>query len=300
MSCLYDELAAHRDHKKDKRVFGLVLQGGGMRGVYSAAAFEPLAAYGFQDTFEHVIGSSAGAINGVYFMGSDPDSYRIYNEELTNKNFVNLARRDKKVDVDYAIDVALHQKNPVNIEHLLRAHTKLHIVMTNARTGKKEVISDHHKFLQIYEELRASAALPLLYDKKITLGDTEYIDGAVSDSLPVDVAIKLGCSDIVVVMTQRMDSFNFDKRHARLVKHLIRRFAKKSSKAVRKILPTNEKVLQANLRRLTHPSKKVRIYLLQPSDEQVLVSLATADRPKIEAFARLGVHDMDVFLHRPL
>jgi predicted patatin/cPLA2 family phospholipase len=301
MPNLYDELTVHRQNKNDKRIFGLVLQGGGMRGVYSAGAFAPLAAYGFQDTFEHVIGSSAGAINGAYLMGGMAESYKVYEDELTNKNFVNLARRDKKVDVDYAIDVALHQKNPVNIERLRRAHTTLHVVMTNARTGKKEVISDHHKFLEIYEELRATAALPFLYDKKIKIRDTEYIDGGVSDLLPVDVAVQLGCTDIMVVMTQQVSSFRFDRRHTRLVNHLIRRFAKKTSTAaVRKILPTNEKVLKANLRLLRHPAKKIRIYLLEPSDEQILVSLATTDKPKVAALATLGVRDMDAFLHQPL
>jgi predicted patatin/cPLA2 family phospholipase len=300
MPTLYDELEAHRRNKKDKRVFGLVLQGGGMRGVYSGAAFQPLAAYGFQDSFEHVVGSSAGAINGAYFMGSRPDSYKIYNRELTNKNFVNLRRRDKKIDVDYAIDIALHQKNPVDIDRLLHTHTRLHIIMTNARTGKKVVISDHHKFLEIYQELRASAALPLLYDKKIKIGDTEYVDGSVSDSLPVDVAVQLGCTDIVVIMTQQVSSIRFNRRHTRLVHHLIRRFARQSSVAVRKILPVNEKALQANLKLLSHPPKGVNIYLLQPSNEEVLLSLGTIDKSKVAAFAKLGIQDMDTFLHQLL
>lgn len=300
MPCLYEELEAHHKNKKDKRVFGLVLQGGGMRGVYSCAAVEPLATYGFEGAFDHIIGSSGGAINGAYLIGGRPDAYKVYRDDLTNKNFVNLVRRDKKVDIDYLVDEVLQGKSSLSRERLLQAHTKLHIVMTNAQTGKREVISDHHKFLQIYEELRATAALPLLYDKKIKVGNTEYIDGGVSDLVPVDVAIKLGCTDIVVVMTQQISSFHFDKRHTRLVKHLLRRLAKKSSSAVREILPTNEKVLQANLRRLTHPSKKVRIYLLQPSDEQILVSLGTIDKSKIEALARLGISDMDTFLHQPL
>lgn len=301
MSCLYDELKAHQQNRRqDKRVFGLVFQGGGMRGVYSAAAFEPMMAYDLQDAFEHIIGSSAGAMHAAYLMAGVRNSYTIYTDDLTNKNFVNLARRDKKVDIDYLVDEVLHGRHPLNRGRLLRAHSKLHVVLTNAHTGKMEVISDHHRFLEIYEELRASAALPLLYDKKIRVGNKEYIDGGVSDLIPVDVAIKLGCTDIVVAMTQQVSSYRFDKRHTRLVNHLVRRFAKKQSAAVRKILPTNERVLKANLRLLSFPPKKLRIYLLQPSDEQALVSIATADRQKIITLAQLGLRDMDAFLHQPL
>lgn len=300
MSTLYDELEAHRQNKNDKRIFGLVLQGGGMRAVYSCGAAQSLAAYGFENTFDFIVGNSAGAINGAYLMAGPRNSPIIYTKELTNKKFVNLARINKVVDIDYLVDNVLIPNYPLNVERLLKARTKLYVVLTNAQTGKKEVIANHHEFAEIYEEIRATAALPLLYDRKVKVGNTEYIDGGVSDLLPIDEAIKLGCTDLVVVLTQQLQTFKFTKRHKRLVKHLMRRFAKKQSEAVRKILPTNESVLKMNIRRLTHPTKKIRIYLLEPSDENILVSIGTIDRSKIEALAKLGIADMDAFLHKSL
>jgi hypothetical protein len=84
------------------------------------------------------------------------------------------------------------------------------------------------------------------------------------------------------------------------VKHLIRRFAKKYSAAVRKKLPTDERLLQVNLRRLTRPQKKVRVYLLQPSDEEMLISIGTIDKKEVSNFAKLGLTDMDKFLNQPI
>ncbi|HEX4774044.1 MAG TPA: patatin-like phospholipase family protein [Candidatus Saccharimonadales bacterium] len=78
MPTLFDVLDAHRQNKKDKRSFGLVVQGGGMRGVYSCAALTTLLEYGFESTFEHVIGSSAGALNGAYFLSHDYSAANIY------------------------------------------------------------------------------------------------------------------------------------------------------------------------------------------------------------------------------
>lgn len=300
MENLYDVLDGHRTHKNDKRVFGLVVQGGGMRAAYSAGAIATLIQYGFADTFEHVVGSSAGAINGAYFMGADKDTLLTYTDDLTNKNFVNLLRREKKVDIDYLVDLVMKHKRPLNLANLLKSHSKLHVVMTDAKTGKKIVLSDHHKFANIYEEFRATAALPILYDRPVLVGGQYYIDGGVSDLLPVDVAVKLGCTDIVVIMTQQISSYRFDRRHTRLVNHLIRKFARDQTAAVRKVLPTNEHLLQVNLRRLVRLDKKVRIYLLEPSDEEILISLYTIDKTKVEAIASLGVTDMDVCLHKPL
>lgn len=108
-----------------------------MRAVYSAAAMVPLIKYGFTDAFEHVIGSSAGAINGAYFIDNHQDTKDAFIEDLSNKNFVNLTRRDKKVDIDYCVDEVLKEKRPISVDNLNKAHAKLHTVVTDAKTGKK-------------------------------------------------------------------------------------------------------------------------------------------------------------------
>ncbi|HEX7368186.1 MAG TPA: patatin family protein [Candidatus Saccharimonadales bacterium] len=300
MAQLLDILEAHRGNPGDTRVFGLVLQGGGMRAAYSAGAIAPLIGYGLADTFEHVIGSSAGAINGAYFIGADKNMFRTYTDDLTNKNFVNLARPGKVVDIDYLVDVVLKHKRPVDSERLRSAHSQLHTVLTDAHTGKKVVISDHNEFMEIYEEFRATAALPILYDKQVEIAGRYYIDGGVSDLVPVDVALKLGCTDIVVIMTRQVAEYTFDKRHSHLEKRLIHYFARHQTKAVQSILPTNEKRLAVNLQWLRHPGKHTRIYLLEPSDPETGVSIGSTNKSKIEALAQLGVRDMDAFLHRDL
>jgi predicted patatin/cPLA2 family phospholipase len=269
-----------------------------MRGVYCAGAVATLIEYGLTNAFDHVIGSSAGALHGAYYLAQDQETMRhTYTDDLTNKNFVNVLRLDKKVDIDYLVDMVLKHKRPINMDKLLQAKSKLHILLTDAKTGKKVVMSNHKKFAEIYEELRATSALPLLYDKRVLVQGNYYIDGGVADLLPIDVAVKLKCTDIVVVMTQQISSFHFNKRHARLVKHLVRRFSKNQTAAVKKILPSNEKLTQFNLRLITHPTKKIRFYVLEPSDEEVLISLATTDKSKVEELAKLGVADMDRFLH---
>ena len=300
MPTLFDILESHKKNKRDKRKFGLVIQGGGMRGVYSCGALTTLAEYGFSDTFDHVIGASAGAMNAVYFISNYKQPTQIYSKGATNDNFVNLMRRDKRVDIDYIIDTVLKEKWPINLPALKKAHTELHVIVTNASDGRKEVISDHKDFAEIYEELRASAALPLVYDKKVKLGDKYYVDGAVADSVPVDVALDLGCTDIVVVLTKQLSAFQFDQHHTRLVKHLVRRLARNQSAAVRRKLPTDELLLKVNLRTIRHPLKKTRIYVLEPSNEEIDVSLATIDKPKIKNFAKLGIKDMDKMLHKPI
>ncbi len=301
MQTLYDELIAHQQTKNDKRTFGLVLPGGGMRAVYSAGAIATLLKYNLANSFDHIVGVSAGALHAAYFLAADDETLRhTYPDDLTNKNFVNLLRREKKVDIDYMVDMVLKHKHPIDISKLLKARPQLHIVMTDANSGKKVVLSDRSTFAEIYEEFRATSALPLLYDKSVVVGGRYYIDGGVADNLPIDVAIKLKCTDIVVVMTQQINDYHFDRRHQRLVKHLVKYFAKNQTAGVREILPTDEHILQLNLRRITHPTKKIRFYVLEPSDEESLISIASIDKPKVENLGRLGITDMDKLLNKPL
>ncbi len=301
MATLYERLIKHQHDTSDNKTFGLVLPGGGMRAVYSAGAISTLINYKLNAVFDHVVGVSAGAIHGAYFLANDNETMSsTYQKDLTNKDFVNLIRRDKKVDIDYMVDRVLRDRHPINVQNLIKSKTKLHVVFTDASTGKKSIVSDHKKFAEIYEEIRATAALPILYDKKVKVGDGYFIDGSVSDSLPIDVAINLGCTDIVVVLTQQISAYRFDQRHQRLIKRLIKKFAKNHTKLVRKKLPTDEKLLQINLRRISHPTKKIRFYVLQPSDEEYLVAMTSIDKKKIEDLGRLGAKDMDKFLNKEI
>ncbi|HEX4774045.1 MAG TPA: patatin-like phospholipase family protein [Candidatus Saccharimonadales bacterium] len=213
---------------------------------------------------------------------------------------MNLLRRDKKVDIDYLVDEVLKKDQPVDLNRLRTTNSQLHVVVTNAMTGRKEVLSAFDDLVELYEEFRATAALPLLYDKNVQIGQKWFVDGGVADLIPVDVAHQLGCTDIVIVMTQQIASYRFNRHHTRLIKHLVRHFAKGKPQPLRKILPTNEKLLKANLRQLSHPLKTVRVYVLEPSDEEILISLATTDKPKVKALAELGVKDMDSLLNREI
>ena len=132
MADLIDLLDEHKNHKDRKKVWGLVLQGGGMRGSYSSGALATFIEYDLQDTFDHVVGSSAGALNGSYFLSAQADALESYTKDLTNKRFVNLARKDKKVDIDYVVDIVLRHRRPLNLKKLLHTPTKLHIIVTDA------------------------------------------------------------------------------------------------------------------------------------------------------------------------
>ncbi|UCE64428.1 MAG: patatin-like phospholipase family protein, partial [Nitrospirota bacterium] len=94
-----------RLHHNGKEKIGLVVQGGGMRAVYSMGALAALEEMGFGQCFDHVAGSSAGALNGAYFItGQAGFGVETYVNHLTHRNFVNPFRVKKVMDIDYLVD----------------------------------------------------------------------------------------------------------------------------------------------------------------------------------------------------
>jgi predicted patatin/cPLA2 family phospholipase len=95
---------------------GLVVQGGGMRGVYSMGALAALEEMGFGQCFDHVAGSSAGALNGAYFItGQASYGVETYIHYLSKKSFVNPLRLKKVVDIDYLVDYIGKKARPLHL-----------------------------------------------------------------------------------------------------------------------------------------------------------------------------------------
>lgn len=280
-----------------KRRWALVVQGGGMRGVYSAGALACFDHYDLQDCFDYAVGSSAGAMNAAYFLADQPGAVNVYTSLLSKKEFVDLTRKRKKIDIDYMVDVALHEQYPVDTAKLAKARAELDVVVTDADDGERIIIRDKKQFGDIYEQFRATSAMPVLYDRKVPLKQHFLVDGGVSDLIPIDVAVENQPTHVIVIMTRPLKFYTRKSLIKPAVRKLVRKAAKYQSVAIRDMLPTNELRLAANIRAVE--SKQIgstHIYALFPKKE-IPVGTATIDRAKLEISAERGWQDADNFLH---
>ncbi len=181
---------------------GLVVQGGGMRGVYSMGALAALQEMGFHQCFDHLAGSSAGALNGAYFLtGQSSYGVETYIHYLSKKAFVNPFRFKKIVDIDYLVDGIGKKIRPLHLEKLRTTHTTLHISLTESSQAETHYVTNRTPGIDIWEAFRATAALPLLYNKSVKVGNDHYVDGSLSARIPVQRAVEQGCRYIVVILT---------------------------------------------------------------------------------------------------
>jgi len=186
---------------------GLVVQGGGMRGVYSMSVLAALEEMGFGSCFDHIAGSSAGALNSAYFItGQAAYGVETYVRFLSTRHFVNPWRRGKRVDIDYLIDGVLKQQRPLDLPRLREAATTLHISLTDFHEATTHYVTNRTPGLDLWEVFRATSALPVLYNRPVQVGTGWYVDGGLRDLVPLRKIIEAGCRYAVVVLTLPLTS----------------------------------------------------------------------------------------------
>ncbi|MEK7213532.1 MAG: patatin-like phospholipase family protein [Patescibacteria group bacterium] len=207
-----NEIISNLKKRKEERLKGvdnsktktcLVVQGGGMRASYSMGCLQALEELGFNEAFDCVIGSSAGAINGAYFLAKQSKvATEVYSDHITNHNFINIFRIKKIMDVNYLIKILSEGKTSLNIKNIIDSRTDLRFSMIHFPSAKEYSISIKDNPNEIMNLIKASATIPALSNEKILIGNEKYIDGAVVNPIPLKSAIELGYTDIVVILTR--------------------------------------------------------------------------------------------------
>ncbi|MBA5249135.1 MAG: patatin family protein [Gammaproteobacteria bacterium] len=279
--------AAYQNENKPDGAMALVVQGGGMRGVYSMAALAALEELGFSEKFDYVVGSSAGAINGAYFIAKQAKGGTgIYTNELSVSGFISFFRLKKIVDIDFLIDLVVKNTVKLSIKRIKDISVELEISLTNAKTIKTEYLSTKKDTFDLCESLRATAALPVLYDKEVHISGENYIDGGISDYIPLNRAIEKGYKNIVVVLTSEL---KHRKSKVGFFRYLA--FINKKDKLKKVLLQKNKNFNDiVDIIKSNHPD--IKILCIAPSDKERLVSTITKNKESLLDCALMAVEDV--------
>lgn len=182
----------------------LVVEGGGMRGIFSAGVLDAFADVGF-DPFDLYVGVSAGACNLSSFVaGQRGRNRRIYTRLMVRPEFMRLGRFLRGghfMDLDWLWD-AFRREDPLDVEAASRAvrGKGFVAVCTSVETGLPRYLEPSARdWLAV---LKASSSIPLLY-RGFTEVDGELLaDGGVSDPIPAAEAWRRGARRIVIVRSR--------------------------------------------------------------------------------------------------
>lgn len=183
---------------------GLVLEGGGMRGVFTSGVLDAFMKHELY--FNYVAAVSAGACNGLSYMSRQPRRARISNIDMLQKydyiSLRHLVTQGCIFDPELLYDRLPNELVPYDYDTYFGNRATFEMVTTNCLTGECEYLSEHSGNRQrLLDICRASSSLP--YVSKIVWIDRKpMLDGGIIDSIPLERAIRQGHLENVVVCTR--------------------------------------------------------------------------------------------------
>src|SRR3990172_5588576 len=272
----------------------LVLEGGGMRGVYSAGVLEAFsetnAGKGLR--FDGVVACSAGACVAASYLACQPRRNRqVYLDFLDGDKLVRFGRRltgGGGMDMGYlALEVTL-RLCPLDIDALRRSETRLYIGVTDCETGESRYLTNHED--NLITAIRATCSLLFFSREEVPYQGRLYVDGGVSDPVPLEKAIELGATEVVLVLTSPIES----RGRKRSPFSVFDRFLS-SSPAIRRSLRERHLRFRDAARVLASPPNGVRIEVVRPS-RLLPIRRTTTRRSLLEEGCDLGCEDGRAFV----
>ncbi len=181
---------------------GLILEGGGMKGMYTAGVLDFFLDKGLE--FSSVYGVSAGACHMCSYLSKQKGrSLDVGLDYLDNKKYCSVESLITTGDL-FNVKTSYHlipeYLNPYDYAAFDKYEGKAYAVVTNIITGKPEYlrIRDMRKDI---DAIRASASLPLV-SRNVKIGTGLYLDGGISDAIPIQKSIMSGNRKNIVILTK--------------------------------------------------------------------------------------------------
>jgi predicted patatin/cPLA2 family phospholipase len=191
----------------DRARLALVIEGGGMRGVVAAGMVTALHQLGIRDPFDFVVGTSAGAMAGAFFLAGQPAmGTSLYYEDLIGKDWLDYRRvlwRKPIISLDYLIDTLMTSRKILDCERVISSDIPLYAVATRTPGFRPVVLGDFGSHEELLHAMRASARIPLVAGGPVEIAGERYLDGSVAESIPVNAAVdELGATHVLALRTR--------------------------------------------------------------------------------------------------
>jgi predicted patatin/cPLA2 family phospholipase len=182
---------------------GLVLEGGGMRGVFTAGVLDALMKH--EVYFPYVVAVSAGACHAMSYMSRQPRRARWSSIDMLQKydyiSLKGLVQKGSIFDTDILYERFPNELAPFDYKTYEANPATFEMVTTNCRTGRAMYISERHDHQRLTQIVKATSALPFVAHI-VDVDGIPMLDGGIVDSIPIVRSIDTGHHENVVVLTR--------------------------------------------------------------------------------------------------
>ena len=266
---------------------GIVLEGGGMRGMYTAGVLDVLMESGV--TFDDAVGVSAGAVFGCNLKSRQVGRVIRYNKRFcADKRYAGLGvwlRTGDLYSRDFAYGEVPRVLDPFDTETYGRNPMRFTVVCSDINSGRPVYHECPTGDAADIEWMRASASVPLAA-RPVSLGGLELLDGGICDPIPLAWMQARGHARTVVVLTRPA---GYRKEPNRLMPFL--RVALRRYPRFLEALAHRHELYNAELDAAARAEEAGEAFVLRPS-EPISVPLMERDSDHLEAIYQLGRRDM--------
>lgn len=272
--------------KKSMKI-GLVLEGGAMRGMYTAGVVDTFLDKDFW--VDGIISVSAGALFGVNYPSRQKGRAIRYNKKFISDNryisFKSLLSTGNIVNKDFAFYEVPFKYDVFDNKTFKESDIDFYVAVTNLQTAQAEYVKLTDPLAQM-EVLRATSAMPYV-SRPVEIDGIPYLDGAIADSIPVEQMQKLGYDKIIVILTRTLD-YRKSKPMTWVAKWFYRRYPHFADAVNQRYAMYNRQV--ENVIKL---AEKGDIFVIRPSVD-LKIKRIEKDPNKLKAMYELGIKDMQL------
>ncbi len=201
---------------KINRNTGLVLEGGGMRGVFTTGVLDAFMKHDLY--FRYVVAVSAGACNGVSYMSHQIRRARIANINMLGQydyiGLKHLVTQGSIFDRKLLYEDFPKKLVPFDWETYTKSGAEFEVVTTNCLTGRAEYLSEYKNPQRLNDIIMASSALPFV-SSVVEVDGVPMLDGGIVDSIPIMRSVEKG-HDFNIVITTRNFGYRSKGRDIKL------------------------------------------------------------------------------------
>lgn len=267
-----------------------VLEGGAMRGLYSAGVLDVFMQNNIST--DAIYGVSAGALFGINFKSKQIGRAIRYNIKYAHeKNYMglySLITTGNIMNKEFCFDKLVYELDKFDFQTFNESPIDFFAVVTNIQTGKSEYIKiDDAK--EGLEALRASGSMPFV-SRNVQIKDSKYLDGAMSDPIPFQKVLDEGFEKIVVILT-RPEGYRKNKSY--MPYNLIYRKYPNFVKVANNQFENYNKTLDL----IKKYENEGKIVVLRPS-KNLKIARVEKNIGKLNAIYKLGVDDCNMNLDK--
>lgn len=242
-----------------KKKTALVVEGGGMRGIFTAGILDCFLENDF-DPFDIYIGVSAGACNlASHLSRQHLRNYHCYTDYMLRPEFFSLKKfifGGHFMDLDWMWD-CLAVEEPLFADKA--AEKNLYSVVTDVKSGEAAYIKADKDSLADY--LKASSSLPLLYRGFVNIEGFKYADGGIADPIPVQAAVRMGAKRIMLLRTRPADYVKKSFIESSIIPRFFGRYPE-----LKKTMMSRDRIYNESLKFIDSPPAGIEIINICPNN----------------------------------